>query len=180
MGVDEADDQRFRQALVACVDSLYRFALSLSRDAGVAEDLVQETYVRALQAARRPGPEDEPRSWLFTILHNVWRNETRRRRPEALEDNVLLFEPAAPRGRGPEELLEQTQLEERLRAAVEALPLAFRDVLLLRCVEGFSYRQIAGIVGCPAGTVMSRLSRARALLRRGLPASAVLAAGDAG
>lgn len=166
--MNEAAEQVFRQAVVACVDSLYRFGLALSRSGASAEDLVQETCVRALSAARRPGPDDNVRSWLFTILHNVWRNEQRRRRPEPLEDNVLMFEPAAPRAHGPEEVLIQTRLEERVRGAVEALPAAFREVVMLRCVEGFSYQQIAGIVGCPAGTVMSRLSRARARLRRSL------------
>lgn len=153
---------------MASTDALYRFALALSRNGAVAEDLVQETCLRAFQAARRPGPEDNLKSWLFTILHNVWRNELRRRRPEPLEDNVLLFEPAAPRTQGPDESLAQARLEESVRAAVETLPAAFREVVMLRCVDEFSYQQIAGIVGCPAGTVMSRLSRARALLRRGL------------
>jgi RNA polymerase sigma-70 factor (ECF subfamily) len=168
-------DHAFGQAVVACTDSLYRFALSLCRNGAMAEDLVQEACVRALQAARRPAPDESVKSWLFTILHNVWRNELRRRHPEPLEDNVLLFEPAAPKTQGPEDTLAQARLEEVVRDAVETLPAAFREVVLLRCVDEFSYQQIAGIVGCPAGTVMSRLSRARALLRRCLerPARAV-------
>ncbi len=167
-GVEPSQEQAFRQAVVACTDSLYRFALSLCRDGQAAEDLVQEACVRAFQAARRPGPDDNVKSWMFTILHNVWRNELRRRRPEPLEDNVLLFEPTAPHTQGPDEVFARTRLEERVRDAVERLPAAFREVVMLRCVEEFSYQQIAGIVGCPAGTVMSRLSRARGLLRRTL------------
>lgn len=177
-GVKPDQDQAFRQAVVASTDALYRFALSLCRNGAGAEDLVQEACLRALQATRRPAPEDNLKSWLFTILHNVWRNELRRRRPEPLEDNVLLFEPAAPKAQGPDETLAQTLLEERVRDAVETLPAAFREIVMLRCVEEFSYQQIAGIVGCPAGTVMSRLSRARALLRHCLERPGRRAAGE--
>ncbi len=73
----EGTDERFRHWAVQCLDSLFSFALSLCRDRAVAEDLVQETYVRALRAANRPHDEAGMRPWLFTILHNVWRNERR-------------------------------------------------------------------------------------------------------
>ena len=155
----------FRGAAVACLEGLFGFAMALSRDRAAAEDLVQETYVRALAARRKAPPEENLKGWLFTILHNVWRNERRRRRPEALGDTPGLAESLPALGEDPREALDRKETGERLKGAIEALPEPFREVLMLRCVEGFSYQQVAEIVGCPAGTVMSRLARARALLR---------------
>ena len=161
---EDAGD-RFRQEAVSCLDGLYGFAVALCHDRTAAEDLVQETYLRALSAGHRPAPGDNVRSWLFTILHNVWRNELRRRRPTPLDDAVATL--PAP-GDSPVEALRRTEDRQRVRRAIAALPEAFRAVVLLRCVEGFSYRDVAEIVGCPAGTVMSRLARARSLLRKSL------------
>jgi RNA polymerase sigma-70 factor (ECF subfamily) len=164
---DDRLGNHFRQEAVSCLDGLYGFANTLCHDRATAEDLVQETYVRALSARRRPGPEENLRGWLFTILHNVWRNEVRRRRPSALEDLAELL--VAP-GDSPAEALHRDQERQQVRRAIAELPEAFRAVVLLRCVEGFSYRDVAAIVGCPAGTVMSRLARARSLLRKALRA----------
>lgn len=161
-------DEDFRREAVACLDGLYGFALALSRDRSLAEDLVQETYVRALAARRKASPEENLRGWLFTILHNVWRNEVRRRQPRALEDDPGLEASLAAPGDDPLEELDRKETRGRLHEAIGGLPEPFREVVMLRCVEGFSYRDVAQIVGCPAGTVMSRLARARALLRRSL------------
>lgn len=164
--VRHESDEEFRTAAVACLDGLYGFALALSRDRGAAEDLVQETYVRALAARRRASPDENLRGWLFTILRNIWKNERRRRRPEAVEDLESIA--PVPNGDDPEAVLDRRELRERLDLALGALPAPFREVVMLRCVLGFSYQEVAGIVGCPAGTVMSRLARARAQLRRSL------------
>lgn len=146
--------------------------MALARDRDAAEDLVQETYVRALSARRRANPGENVRGWLFTILHNIWRNQLRRPpllrvdeacRPAATGAVVWLVQPAAPDAE-----LERSRLRERLRLALAELPDTFREVVILRCVEGFSYQEIASILGCPTGTVMSRLARGRALLRRRL------------
>lgn len=158
-------EQAFRQAAVACLDGLYGFALSLCRDATLAEDLVQETYLRALRARRKAEPGSGLRSWLFTILHNVWRNELRRRHPEAPGPELDALEAPGP---DPQLLVDRRQSAGVLLDAIQSLPAPFRQALLLRCVEGFSYAEMAEIVGCPAGTIMSRLARARALLRRSL------------
>jgi RNA polymerase sigma-70 factor (ECF subfamily) len=157
----------FRRAAVACLDGLYGFACTLCHDRTAAEDLVQETYLRALRARRKPAPDENLRGWLFTILHNVWKNELRRRRPAPLDD---VAEALAAPGDSPAETLDRDDERRRVRRAIAGLPDAFRVVVLLRCVEGFSYRDVAAIVGCPAGTVMSRLARARALLRKSLRA----------
>lgn len=169
-----APEEAFRDAAVVCLDALYGFALALSRDPGLAEDLVQETYVRALRARNKPAPGDGLRSWLFAILHNVWRNHVRRRRPAAFDGDL----DGLPSSDGdPLQLVDRKQSGNRLLHAIDELPGTFRDVILLRCVEGFSYREMARIVGCPAGTIMSRLARARSLLRRALGPVALPAAG---
>jgi RNA polymerase sigma-70 factor, ECF subfamily len=171
--LDSATDRAFRDAAVACLDALYGFALALSRDPAQAEDLVQETCLRALRARNKPEPGDGLRSWLFAILHNVWRNDLRRRRSRAFEADI----DALPATEGdPLLLVDRKQSGNRLRSAIDALPEAFREVIVLRCVEGFSYREMAQIVGCPAGTIMSRLARARALLKRALGPVALPAA----
>jgi RNA polymerase sigma-70 factor (ECF subfamily) len=164
----EADERAFRRAAVSCLDGLYSFALSLTRDRPAAEDLVQETYVRALAAHRKAAPDENLRAWLFTILHNAWRNERRRRQPAALEDAPGLAERLVAPGADPEGALDRKETRESVRRAIARLPESFREVIVLRLVEGFSYRDLAQILGCPAGTVMSRLARARALLRRDL------------
>jgi RNA polymerase sigma-70 factor, ECF subfamily len=156
-------EQAFRDAALGCLDGLYSFALALSRDASTAQDLVQETYVRALGARRKAEPEGNVRLWLFVILHNVWRNQLRRRHV-ITDDTALAFLPDP--GASPEEALERKRLRRRLRAAIAELPASFRQVVELRCVQEFSYQEVASIVGCPTGTVMSRLARGRAMLRR--------------
>ncbi len=167
-GVENGRDEEFRRQAVGCLDGLYGFAVALTRDPAVAEDLVQETYLRALSTRHKADPEENIRGWLFTILHNVWRNERRRRRPDALEDRPAIAARLAAPGEGPEESLARRERDGRVREAIEALPETFREVVVLRCVAGFSYKDVAGILGCPAGTVMSRLARARALLKRSL------------
>lgn len=165
-GLERADsDEAFRAAALACLDGLYGFALALSRERSMAEDLVQETYLRALAARRKAAPGENVRGWLFTILGNIWRNERRRRRPEGVADLEGLAGAQAGTQLDPYVLLDGRELRERLLAGLAGLPEAFREVVVLRCVEGFSYQEVASIVGCPAGTVMSRLARARALLR---------------
>jgi RNA polymerase sigma-70 factor (ECF subfamily) len=132
----------------------------------VAEDLVQETYVRALAARRKAAPDDTLKVWLFVILHNVWRNQVRRARPDRPSADPDALADVADGRPGPEQELDRSRLRARLREAIAALPESFRQVVVLCCVEGFSYQEVASIVGCPTGTVMSRLARGRALLRR--------------
>jgi RNA polymerase sigma-70 factor, ECF subfamily len=153
--------------------ALYGFAMSLTRNPVDAEDLVQETCLRAIKGLTQNGIKNDPKVWLFTILRNVWINEWRRR---ANGPEFILF--GKTRGSGaplqewlsdererPEEHFERNLVSGKIRVAISGLPEVFREVVVLRYFEGFSYRQIASILGCPAGTVMSRLNRARAELR---------------
>jgi RNA polymerase sigma-70 factor (ECF subfamily) len=163
-----SEDAEFRRKTVGCLDGLFGFALALSRDRAVAEDLVQEACLRALRAARRPLDSEDVRPWLFTILHNVWRNERRRRVAEPLDDMPEVLETAVAVQSSAEEDLDRGAAADGIRRAIEALPETYREVVALRFGEGFSYQQIAVTLDCPAGTVMSRLARARALIRKAM------------
>jgi RNA polymerase sigma-70 factor (ECF subfamily) len=160
-------------AILENLSALYGFAMSLSRNPTDAEDLVQEACFRAIKGMSHTAIKSDPKVWLFTILRNVWINEWRRRAngPEF----ILLGKPRADGGplqqwfsderERPEDHFERNVASGKIRLAIAGLPEMFREVVVLRYFEGFSYRQIASILGCPAGTVMSRLSRARAELR---------------
>jgi len=143
----------------------------LCHDPAEAEELVQETYRRALVARRKPAPlaESPVRAWLFTIARHIWQNELRQRQHDLRCEPALAGDAASET---PEEILLRKALQYEVRQAVDALPAAFREVIVRRELEGLSYAEIAIVLECPPGTVMSRLARARALLRRFLTASA--------
>jgi len=164
------------------IDGLYSYALALSRNRVDAEDLVQETYVRAIPAVRRLRKESNVKSWMFTILRNIWLNQLRQPRVDVQisgtdMDQVL---PAfhSPSARDPHSLLLTSLDQEQIRQAISQLPVESREIILLREFEDLSYREIAGVLKCPIGTVMSRLGRARSKLRALL--SSALAGGNAG
>ena len=158
---------------MAYVDSLYRTALRLTHVPADAEDLVQETYLKAFRAADRFQAGTNLRAWLFTILHNTARNRARDRARDTVTADSEVVDRAeesagveAGNGRveTPETLLLRDTLTPDLQAAVEALPDAFRQAVWLRDVEEFSYAEIAEMLAIPVGTVMSRISRGRRLL----------------
>jgi RNA polymerase sigma-70 factor (ECF subfamily) len=154
---------------LASVDSLYRTALRLTRNAADAEDLVQDTYLKAFRAADSFEPGTNLRAWLFTILHNTARNRARDRSREATTVDSEVIERAAdapPHGAAdtPESLLLRDVLAPELQAAIDQLPEMFRQAVWLRDVEEFSYAEIAEMLNIPQGTVMSRLSRGRRML----------------
>jgi len=155
----------FFENLLGCRASLYRYARTLSRDPSAAEDLVQETFRRGLSATVRPSPEtlDATRCWLFTIARHVWQNEIRRTCRHARA--VSAFAGDDTGAELPDVQLDRKLLQSEVRQAIEALPETHREVVVLRDIEGLSYSEIASILSCPAGTVMSRLSRARECLR---------------
>jgi len=169
-------DARIRAAFeaeaLASVDSLYRTALRLTRVPADAEDLVQETYLKAFRAADQFKPGTNLRAWLFTILHNTARNRVRDRAREAVTvDSDAVDQAADAPSYGlsapvatPEALLLRETLTPELQAAVDELPDAFRQAVWLRDVEEFSYAEIADMLNIPVGTVMSRISRGRRML----------------
>ena len=151
------------------VDSLYRTARRLTRTPADAEDLVQETYLKAFRAADSFEAGTNLRAWLFTILHNSARNRARdRARDTVAVDSEAVERAADIQSAGgsvtPETLLLRQTLGPELQAAIDALPEAFRQAVWLRDVEEFSYAEIAKMLEVPAGTVMSRISRGRQML----------------
>ena len=164
--VPDAGDGFAREAL-SHVDSLYGTALRLTRRPADAEDLVQETFLKAFRAEAQFERGTNLKAWLFTILHNTFRNQRRHdvRNPVDVDsETVEQAADVAGQEQTPEQLLTRDTLDADLQAALDALPEAFRQAVWLRDVEEFSYAEIARIVGVPIGTVMSRISRGRKLL----------------
>jgi RNA polymerase sigma-70 factor (ECF subfamily) len=151
------------------IDGLYSYALILTRNHAEAEDLVQETYLRALQAIGRLRAGSNLKGWLFTILRNIWFNQLRKWRtaPEIVELDSDGTGPnkAADTRKGPDAIYVSNLEQEQVRAAIQQLSTEFREIILLREYEELSYQEIATILECPLGTVMSRLARARSKLR---------------
>jgi RNA polymerase sigma-70 factor, ECF subfamily len=155
-GAKERRLATFAQSVEATIPALRRYARSLTRDADIADDLVQDTLVRALRSEHL-FHGGEVRSWLYTILTNLNRNRLRSlaRRPlhASLEDNDAP-DMAGPEGGG-------RDIERALATLVEDQ----RNTLLLVVLEGLTYREVAEVQGVPIGTVMSRLARARAQIK---------------
>jgi RNA polymerase sigma-70 factor (ECF subfamily) len=152
-------DPSMREAVLAAVPSLRAFAISLSGNVDRADDLVQETLLRALVNIDSFEPGTNLSAWLFTILRNLFRSEYRKRRRE-VEDGD---------GTYAESLKSQPEQEARVefrefRAALSKLPPDQREALILVGASGFSYEEAAGICGCAVGTIKSRVNRARTRL----------------
>ena len=156
----------FEQAVLPHLDAAYNLARWLTRNERDAEDVVQESYLRAFRffAGFRGG---DARAWLMRIVRNTCYTWLHANRPlqEATEFDETLFSPDS-RNPNPEEAVLRNDRSALVRKALETLPANFREVLILRELEGLSYKEIADITGMPAGTVMSSLSRARDRLRQ--------------
>jgi RNA polymerase sigma-70 factor, ECF subfamily len=166
----------FQEHVVPEIGVLYRVALSITRSPADAEDLVQDTLVRAYRAIDRFDGR-HPRAWLLTIIRNAQVNRTRRRRPELLHDPDEVTRRAATTkdaSAQPEEAAMADVLDEHLGAALDALPLRFRQVVDLIDVSELSYQEAAEVLGVPVETVTSRLSRARKRLRDHLARAGIL------
>ncbi len=168
----------FETEALSFLDALYRTALRMTRSEAEAEDLVQETYIRAFRFRQQFTPGTNLKAWLFRILTNTFINQYRRKaaRPETtelddVEESILYrhMRDVSPGSASPDpeaELLDNT-LSSEVKDALEALPEKFRTTLLLD-VEGFSYKEIAEVLDIPIGTVMSRLHRGRKFLQKRL------------
>jgi RNA polymerase sigma-70 factor (ECF subfamily) len=169
-GEDIGKAQRFREAALPYLDDAYTLARYLLRDPTDAEDAVQECYLRALKHFDSyRGPAMKP--WLFAILRNVCRAEFARRAgsPTAGLDDMPDDAEQTPLWHEPQETPETQMLRERdastIQQMVAKLAEPFRETFVLREIHNLSYREIADTVAAPVGTVMSRLARARAMLR---------------
>ena len=162
----------FAKEAIGYLDTLYRGALRLTRDPAQAEDLVQDTYVRALryQASYQTGTN--MKAWLFAIMRNLFWDRFKGGRPDEVsldgDGEFALYDTLKDPSAMPEtEVLDRIAADEVVRA-VEKLPELHREVVLLVDVEGFSYKDAAEVLQVPIGTVMSRLHRARRQLQKSL------------
>ena len=173
-----AEADPFETEALAFLDALYRTGLRMTRSEAEAEDLVQETYIKAFRHRDQFTPGTNLKAWLFRILTNTFINQYRRKatRPETtvlddVEESILYrhMRNVSPGSSSPDpeaELIDNT-LSSEVREALEALPEKFRTSVLLD-VEGFSYKEIAQMLDIPIGTVMSRLHRGRKFLQKRL------------
>jgi len=180
------DDRRkeFEKACVEHIDALYASALKLTRDDVRAEELVQDTYLRAFRASDGFEWGTNLKAWLFRILTNTFINDYRhkiherryveRAAVEPLYDEVLDRQ-AREHASNPEAAVFSRFFQRDLEAALDDLPDDFRIVVVLADLQGFAYKEIAEMIGCPIGTVMSRLHRGRRLLQKALVDYAVAA-----
>ena len=164
------DADAFADEVLGFLEPLYATALRLTRSRSDAEDLVQDTFVKAFRFSDRYRRGTNLKAWLYTILHNTWRNRVRDASRDTVDVDSERVEEAAslPGGpvafESPEQILLRETLDTDLQAALDALPALFREAVWLRDVEEFSYAEIAEMLGVPIGTVMSRISRGRRLL----------------
>ena len=152
-----------RQQLELCRPALYRVAYSWCHDRALADDLVQDTLVKAISRRAQLRDSERLQGWLFAILNNAFRDHLRRRRNHDDIDELADELPgSAPT---PEEQRASSEIVARVRAAIALLPLGQRQVVTLVDLEELSYAEVAQALAIPIGTVMSRLCRARAALR---------------
>jgi RNA polymerase sigma-70 factor (ECF subfamily) len=174
-----ADQADFADQAMEHMSSLYTAALRMTRNPADAEDLVQETYLKAYRAFHTFQAGTNLKAWLYKILTNTFINSyrSRKRRPEQTEiedvEDLYLYRrlgglEAVQAGRSAEEEVLDHFTEADVKDAVESLPEQFRMAVLLADVEGFSYKEIADILDIPIGTVMSRLHRGRKALQKAL------------
>ncbi len=166
--LDPIELERFERTLLPHMRAAYNLARWLTRSDHDAEDVVQEAYLRAFRffGGFRGG---DAKAWLLTIVrntsHSAWRRRGEASTTVPLDEDTPEVEDGAL---GPEDLLLQKASGQEVREALDALPVELREVVVLRELEGLSYKEMAEVTQLPIGTVMSRLARARARLRRGL------------
>jgi RNA polymerase sigma-70 factor (ECF subfamily) len=174
---DRSKSDPFCDETLTHLDAMYAVACKLTRNPTEAEDLVQDAFVKAMRARQQFQAGTNLKAWLFRILTNTFINKYRR---GGLERSVLDGPDADPLADGwvsastmrqlrdPESLALMPIVQDEIRRALDALPAEFRLAVVLCDVEEFSYEEIARMMGCPIGTVMSRLHRGRKLLQRAL------------
>lgn len=175
-----ADRENFERDALPYAHALYSYALRMAGNHQDAEDLVQETFLKAYRSYDRFAEGTNLRAWLYRILTNTYFNQYRQRqtRPEVLSldvaDDFYLFHKLLPEEASDPSLISaeakvvESMMAEDVRRAIDQLPEQFRVPILLADLEGFSYKEIASMLEIPMGTVMSRLSRGRKGLQKAL------------
>jgi RNA polymerase sigma-70 factor, ECF subfamily len=178
----ELEVRQFQSEVVSHVPALLAFARRLCRNEAESEDLVQDTVIKAIRARKQFQPGTHMKAWLIKILRNAFINRYHRNTVERTLTSAPMSDPvvdgwmshASVRAmRDPESFALRPQLRDALVAAIDRLPQDFKEVVLLADAEGLSYREVADVLECPMGTVMSRLHRARKLLKADLMQHAV-------
>ncbi|MGO8673332.1 MAG: sigma-70 family RNA polymerase sigma factor [Capsulimonadaceae bacterium] len=178
----DVDPDLFEAEMNPHLDALYRNALRLTGNANDAEDLLQDTYLRAFRFFHQYQPGTNAKAWLFRIMNTVFLNEYRKKSRQGetvsydgLEDFYLynrlvdgLAGPDRPETENPQKTVMEKLDHEVIQRAIEALPIEFRDTVALATLEELSYQEIADSLEIPVGTVRSRLSRGRKLLQKAL------------
>lgn len=170
------DRERFEAMVSEHLDGLFGASLRLTRNRSRAEDLLQETFLRAWRSFHTFRPGTNVRAWLYRILMNAYIDGYRKseREPEVVDqedvDEFYLYSKVHEsedyrRAGNPEEVLLSNLMDADVKGALQSLPETFRNVVILADIEGFSYKEIAEILGIPIGTVMSRLHRGRRQLQ---------------
>jgi RNA polymerase sigma factor (sigma-70 family) len=172
--IDDVGRRRFREIVPPLLDDAYTLAKWLTRSATDAEDVVQEAAVRALNALATV-PVDRPRPWFLAIVRNAAMTWMARNRPKALayagdltDLEAIDASDVAEGPLDPEQALIALEEGDRLRQAIADLPSPFRETLVMRDINGLSYREIAEATDSPVGTVMSRLARARSAIAKAM------------
>ena len=169
---DDDLQRRFEQEALPLLPGMYSAAYRLTRNAADAEDLIQETFLRAFRAFHQFEPGTNLKAWLYRILTNTFRKK--QREPQTVSDDEVedwyLYSKMSEEGMEPsaEAAVLESLPDEDVQEALSSLPEQFRMAVMLADVEGFSYKEIAEIMGVPIGTVMSRLHRGRKALEKRL------------
>jgi RNA polymerase sigma factor (sigma-70 family) len=169
--------QRFRDLIEPLLNDAYTLARFLARDPSIAEDIVQEAALRAFRHVESLRGAGEARPWLLKIVRNcfyAWREKAVQMSLQSLDADSSGDDPKnaseeadeAQLDLDPQRILERTLKRDAVREMIEALPVQFREALVLRELNDLSYREIADLINMPIGTVMSRLARAREMLRK--------------
>lgn len=168
--------KEFEELALPHINSLYNFALKLTGNTGDAEDLVQETYLRAYKFFHKYKKDTYIKAWLFSILKNTFINIYRKKKkePEKVDFHSVeqFIDQLTDNNNKPfkqiQDEISKNVFDDEVKVAMDSLSEEFRTIILLSDVEGFSYQEIADILKCPIGTVMSRLHRGRKILSNNL------------
>lgn len=166
----ERKKKEFEEVALQYMDSLYNAAMRMTRDGDDAQDLVQDAYLRAYRFFDKFQKGTNFKAWLFKILKNVYINKYRKeiKQPQMLEVSDVEASGGLSAKKTPEDEIFNSLLDDDVTSAIDELPEEFRLAIVLSDLEGLSYKEIAEILDCPIGTVMSRLHRGRRLLRDSL------------